>query len=116
MEQLCETARAKTDSHIVIGLLPRHKDRRQLHDDKILYINRRLKAMSYEKGFHFFDVYWAFDEKPHLFKDGLHLNDESSGILGTSVSLATQVHFWTKRSQPSSSGNGEGIPPPTGVP
>ena len=23
MEQLCETARAKTDSHIVIGLLPR---------------------------------------------------------------------------------------------
>ena len=47
MEQLCETTRAKTDSHIVIGLLPRYKDGRQLHDDKILYINRRLKAMSH---------------------------------------------------------------------
>ena len=57
MEQLCETARAKTDSHIVIGLLPRYKDGRQLHDDKILYINRRLKAMSRNKGFHFLDVY-----------------------------------------------------------
>ena len=51
MEQLCETARAKTDSHIVIGLLPRYKDGRQLHDDKILYINRRLKAMSMTKDF-----------------------------------------------------------------
>ena len=30
--------------------------------------------------------------------------------------LLTQVHFWTKRSQPSTSGNGEGIPPPTGAP
>ena len=68
MEQLCETARAKTDSHIVIGLLPRYKDGRQLHDDKILYINRRLKAMSHAKGFHFLDVYWAFDEKHHRLK------------------------------------------------
>ena len=51
MEQLCETARAKTDSHIVIGLLPRYKDGRQLYDDKILYINRRLKATSHDKDF-----------------------------------------------------------------
>ena len=36
-------------------------------------------------------------------------------LFGTSVSIATQVHFWTKRSQHSSSGNGEGIPPQTGV-
>ena len=57
MEQLCETARAKGDSHIVIGILPRHKDGSQLHDDKILYIYRRLKAMSKNKGFHFFDEY-----------------------------------------------------------
>ena len=116
MEQLCDTARAKTDSHIVIGLLPRYKDGRQLHDDKILYINRRLKAISHAKGFHFLDVYWVFNEKPHLFKDGLHHNGEGAGILGTNASIATQVHFWTKRSQPSTSGNGEGIPPPTGAP
>ena len=116
MEQLCETTRAKTDSHIVIGLLHRYKDGRQLHDDKILYINRRLKAMPHYKEFYFLDVYWAFNEKPHLFKDGLHLNGEGAGILGTSVSIATQVHFWTKGSQPSLSGNGEGIPPPTGTP
>ena len=49
--------------------------------------------MSHDKGFHFLDVYWAFDEKSHLFKVGLHLNDEGAGILGTSVSIATQVHF-----------------------
>ena len=49
MEQLCETARAKTVSHIVLGLLPRYKDGRQLYDDKIMYINRRLKAMSDNK-------------------------------------------------------------------
>ena len=116
MEQLCETARAKTDSHFVISLLPGYKDGRQLHDDKILYINKRLKAMSHNKGFHFLDVYWAFNEKPYLFKDGLHLNGEGAGILGTSVSIATEVHFWTKRSQPSLSRNGEGIPPPTGTP
>ena len=72
MEQLFGTARGKTDSRIVIGILPRYKDGRQLHDDKILYINRRLKAMSLDKGFHFLDVYWAFNEKLHLFKDGLH--------------------------------------------
>ena len=47
--------------------------------------------MSHNKGFHFLDVYWAFNEKPHLFKDGLHLNGEGAGILGTSVSIATQV-------------------------
>ena len=101
MEQLCETANAKADSHIVIGLLPRYMDGRQLHD-KILYINMRLKSMSHDKGFHFLDVYWAFNEKPHVFKDGLHLNDEGVGILDTSVSMARQVYFWTKRSQPSS--------------
>ena len=112
MEQLCETARAKTDSHIVIGLLPRYKDGRQLHDDKTLFINRRLKAMSHKKGVY----YRAFNEKPHPFKDGLHLNGEGAGIVGTSVSIATQVHFWTKRCQPSSSGNGEAVPPPTGAP
>ena len=67
MEQLCETARAKTDSHIVIGLLPRYKDGRQLHD-KILNINRRLKAMSQDKGFNFIDVWWAFNEKPTCLK------------------------------------------------
>ena len=72
--------------------------------------------MSHDKGFHFLDVYCAFDEKTHLFKDGLNLNDEGAGILSTSVSLATQVHFWTKKSQPTSSGNGEGIPSPTEVP
>ena len=98
MEQLCETAKAKIDGHIVIRLLPRYKDGRQLHEDKILYINRRLKAMSHEKGFHFLDVYWAFNEKPYLFKDGLYLNGEGAWILGTSVNIATQVHFWTKRS------------------
>ena len=38
--------------------------------------------MSHNKGFHFLDVYWAFNEKPHLFKDGLHLNGEGAGILG----------------------------------
>ena len=116
MEQLCETARAKADSHIVIGLLPRYKAGRQLHDNKILYINSRLKAMSHDKGFYFLDVYWAFNEKPHLFKDGLHLNGKGAGILGASDSIATQVHFWTKRSQPSSSGNEEGFPPPMGAP
>ena len=47
MEQISETARAKTDSHIVVGLLPRYKDGWQLHD-KILYINRRLKEMSHD--------------------------------------------------------------------
>ena len=52
MEQLCETARAKTDSHVVIGFLPIYKDGK-LHDDKILYINRRLKVVSHSKGFHF---------------------------------------------------------------
>ena len=93
MEQLWETARAKTDSHIVIGLLPRYKDGRQLHDDKILYINRRLKAMSHNKGFNFLDIYWAFNEKPLLFKDGLHLDGDCAGILSTSVSIATHVHF-----------------------
>ena len=96
MEQLCETARAKTDSHIVIGLLPRYKDGRQLCDNKILCINRRQKAMSHNKGFHFLDVYWAFNEKPHLFNCGLHLNGGGAGILGTSGSIATQVHFWTR--------------------
>ena len=107
MEQLCETARAKTDSHIVIGLLLRYKDGRQLHDDEIVYINRRLKAMSYDKVFHFLDVYWAFNEKPHLFKDGRHLNGEGAGILDTSVRIATQAYFWSKMSQPSSSGKGK---------
>ena len=68
MGQLCETARAKTDSHIVIGLLPRYRDGMQLHDDKILYINRRLKAMSHNKGFHFLDVYWTFNESPTCLK------------------------------------------------
>ena len=116
VEQLCETARLKTNSHIVTGLPPRYKDGRQLHDDKILYINMRLKAMSHNKGFNFLDVYWAFNEKPHLFKDGLHLNGEGAGILGTSVSIATQVHFWIKMSQPSLSGNAEGIPHPMGTP
>ena len=72
--------------------------------------------MSHDKGFNFLDVYWSFNEKPHLFKDGLHLNGEGTGILGTIVSIAIQVHFWTKRSQPSSSGNREGISPPTGAP
>ena len=67
MKQLCETARALTDSHIVIGLLPRYKDGRQLHNDKILYINRRLKAMSYNKVFHFLDVYLAFPSKLGMF-------------------------------------------------
>ena len=104
--ELRPTARAKTDSHIVIGLLPRYKDGRQLHDDKILYINRRLKAMSHDKGFYFVDVYCAFNEKVHIFKDGLD----------TSVSIATQVDFWTKRSQPSSPGKGEGLPPIMGAP
>ena len=33
---------AKTDSYIVVGLMSRYKDGRQLHDDKILYINRKL--------------------------------------------------------------------------
>ena len=80
MEQLCETAGGKVDSHIVIGLLPRYKVGRQLHYDKILYINRRLKAMSHDKGFNFLDVYWAFNEMPHLFKDGLHLSGEGVGI------------------------------------
>ena len=94
IEQLYETARAKTDSHVVMGFLPIYKDGRQLHNDKILYINRRLKAMSHNKGFYFLDVYWAFNEKHHLFKDGLHLNGEGAVILGTSVSIATQVHFW----------------------
>ena len=64
-------------------------------DDKILYINRRLKAISHNKGFNFLDVYWPFDGKPYLFKDGLHLNGEGAGILGTSVRIATQVHLWT---------------------
>ena len=67
--------------------------------------------MSNDKGFHLFDVYLVFNEKSHLFKDGLHLNGEGAGILGTSVSIATQVHFWMKRSQLSSSGNGEGLQP-----
>ena len=116
MEQLGETARAETDSYIVIGLLPRYKNGRQLHDDKILNINRRLKAMSHDKGIHFLDAYWAFNEKPHLFIDGLQLNGEGAGILGTSVCIAIHVHFWTKRSQPSSSGNGESLPPPKVAP
>ena len=81
MKQLCETARAKTDSHIVICLLLKYKDGRQLHYDKILYINRRQKAMSHDKGFHFLDVYWAFNEKPNLFKDGLHLSVRVLGYL-----------------------------------
>ena len=71
--------------------------------------------MSHDKGFHFLDVYWAFNEKSIPFKDGLHLNDEGAGILGTSVSIATQVFFWTKRSKPSSLGNGEGVSPLTGA-
>ena len=115
MEHICETARAKTDSHIIIGLLPRYKDGRQLHN-QIVYINRRLKAMSHDKRFHFLDVYWAFNGKPHLFNDGLHLNGEGAGILGTSVTIGTQVHFWTKRSQSSSSENGKGLQPPMGAP
>ena len=98
MKQLCETAIGKAHSHIVIGLLPRCKDGRQLHDDKILYNIRRLKAMSHDIGFHFLDVYWAFNEKPHLFEDGLHLNSEGAGTLFTCVSIATHVHFWTKTS------------------
>ena len=72
--------------------------------------------MSHNKGFHFLDVYCSFNGKPHLFKDGLHLNGEGAGILGTSVSIATHVHLWSKRSQLSLTGNGEGIPPPTGTP
>ena len=116
IEQLCETARAKGDSHIAKGLLSRYKDGRKLHYDKILDNNRRLRTMSHDKRFNFSDVYWAFNEKPHLLKDGLHLNGEGAGILGTSVSIATQVCFWTKRSQPSSSGNGKGVTTPMGVP
>ena len=108
MGAVCETARAKADSHIVIGLLPRYKDGRQLCADKILNINRRLKAMSHDKGFNLFYVYWTFNEKPHMLKDGLYLNGEGAGILGTSTSIATHVHFWTQRCQPSSSVNGEG--------
>ena len=110
MEQLCETTRTKVGSHIDICLLPRYKDGRQLHDEKILYINRRLKAMSHEKGFNFLDVYWVFNRKPHLFKDGLLGYCGSAGIPGTSVSITTQVDFWTKSSQPSS-GNGCGALP-----
>ena len=72
--------------------------------------------MSHNKGLHFLDVYWAFNEKPHLFKDGLHLKGKGAGILGTSVSIAIQVNFWTKRSHHSLSGNREGIPPPTRTP
>ena len=68
MEHLCKSARDKADSHILRSLLPRYKDGRQLHDDKILYINRRLKLMSHDKGFNFLDVFMAFNEKPHLFK------------------------------------------------
>ena len=118
MEQPCETARGKTDSHIVIGLLPRSKKGRQKYDDKILYANRRLRSMSQDKGFLFLDLYWEFDGKPHLFADGLHLNSEGARVLGACVGIATQAHFWTKnvvqRSQPSSSGNAEGNPPATG--
>ena len=97
MKQLCETARAKTDSHIVICLLLKYKDGRQLHYDKILYINRRQKAMSHDKGFNLIDVYWAFNENPNLFKGGLHLSGEGAGILGTSVSIATQVNVYSER-------------------
>ena len=68
MEQLCETASGKADSHIVIGLLPRSQNGRQLHYKRILYINRRLKAMSHNKIFNFLDVYWQFDEKPTCLK------------------------------------------------
>ena len=72
--------------------------------------------MSDGKGYHFLDVYWAFNENLHLFKCGLHLDGEGAGILGTCVSAATLVHFWTKRSQPLSSGNKEGVTPKTGAP
>ena len=72
--------------------------------------------MSHDQGFNFLDNYWAFNEMPHLFKDGLYLNGEGDGILGTSVSKATQVHFWTKRYLLSSSRNVKGIPPPMGAP
>ena len=72
--------------------------------------------MSNDKGFHFLDVYWALNENLHYFKDGLHLNGEGAGICFTSVSIATQTHFWTKRSQPSLSGNGKGLPPQMGAP
>ena len=37
--------------------------------------------MSHDIGFHFLDVYWEFNEKAHLFEDGLHLNSEGAGIL-----------------------------------
>ena len=59
--------------------------------------------MSHDQGFHLFDVYFAFKEKPYLFKDALHLNGEGAAILLTSVSIVTQVQFWIKRSKPSSS-------------
>ena len=69
--------------------------------------------MSHNKGFHFLDVHWALNKKSHLFKDGLQINGEGVGTLGTCVSIAIKVQFWTKRSEPSSSGNEEGVPPLT---
>ena len=73
--------------------------------------------MSHNEEFHFLHLYWAFNEKPTcLIKYGLHLDGEGAGILGDCVSIARQVHLWTKRSQTSFSGNKEGIPPPMGAP
>ena len=57
-----------------------------------------------------------FNENPHLFKDGLYLNVEGDGILGTIVSIATQVHFWTKGPNPYRREMGKASSPPTGAP
>ena len=110
MEQLYDTAREKADSHIVI-----HRSRTQIKGwdtntrQRDPMHQQKLKAVSLVKGF--ISSMYTGSEMSSVVEDGLHLKDE-----GACVSIATHEHFWTKRSQPSSSGNGEGDPSPTGAP
>ena len=43
------------------------------------------------------DLYWEFEGKAHMSNNGVHLNRAGARTLGTCVSIATQVHFWSKR-------------------
>ena len=111
MEDLCVAVQEKTSNHIMLGLLPRTMCRNQKYkDDKILYINRSLKTLSEKRGFTFLDLYWESEGKSHMSNNGEHLNRAGARTLGTCVSIATQVHFWSKRTPKPTAINQNSLP------
>ena len=73
----------------MLGLLPRTMCRNEKYkDDKILYVNRSLKALSEKRGFTFLDLYSEFEGKAHMSNNRVHLNRAGARTLGTCVSIA----------------------------